>query len=35
MIKVEHLYKQFGGVHAVEDATLSIETRMVLRRIEG
>ncbi len=26
MIKVEHLYKQFGGVHAVEDATLSIET---------
>ncbi len=26
MIKVEHLYKQFGGVHAVEDATLSIES---------
>ena len=25
MIKVEHLYKQFGGVHAVEDATLAIE----------
>jgi len=25
MIKVEHLYKQFGGVHAVEDATLTIE----------